>query len=52
MKAFVAILATAVLGTAAILYGDADDAPGLMLLGILLIVGAFALGLRTARQRR
>ena len=28
--------------------GEADDAPGLALIGIVLIVGAFALGVTTA----
>jgi hypothetical protein len=37
------------LGVAAAVLGEADDAPGLVLLGLLLIAGAFALGLRTAR---
>jgi hypothetical protein len=32
--------------------GEADDAPGLVLLGILLIVGAFALGVRTAQRSK
>lgn len=54
VKSFVAILATALsvaaIGVVAIMYGEADDAPGLMLLGILLIVGAFALGVRTAQR--
>lgn len=51
MKSVVAMLATA-LGIAAIVYGEADDAPGGVLSGILLIVGAFALAVRTAQRRR
>jgi hypothetical protein len=31
--------------------GEADDSPGLQLLGLLLIAGAIALGVRTARRR-
>ena len=30
--------------------GDSDDAPGAALLGILLMFGAIALGVRTARR--
>ena len=30
--------------------GDTDDAPGAALLGILLMFGAIALGVRTARR--
>jgi hypothetical protein len=37
----------AVLGVTAAIFGNADDAPGLVLLGILLIVSACALGVRT-----
>ena len=33
-------------------FGEADDAPGLVLLGILLIVSACALGVRTAQRSR
>ena len=55
MKSFAAILAAALavaaVGVAAILYGGDDDAPGLVLIGILLIVGAFVLGVRTAHRR-
>jgi hypothetical protein len=39
----------AAFGVAAGVFGKADDAPGLVLLGILLIAGAFALGVRRAR---
>jgi hypothetical protein len=49
-------LATAIgiaaVGVAAAIFGNADDAPGLVLLGILLIVSACALGLRTAQHSR
>lgn len=56
MKSFVAILATAlgiaVIGVALIVYSEADDAPGGVLVGLLLIVGALVLGVRTAQRRR
>jgi hypothetical protein len=40
------------LGVAAAALGKDDDAPGLVLLGILLIVSACALGVRTAQHSR
>ena len=40
----------AALGVVAAVWGKGDDAPGLVLLGILLVVSACALGVRTARQ--
>jgi hypothetical protein len=40
----------AALGVAAAMFGEADDAPGLVLIGILLIVSACALGVRTAQR--
>jgi hypothetical protein len=43
-------LGIAVLGVAAGVLGEADDAPGLVLLGILLIASACALGVRTAQR--
>jgi hypothetical protein len=52
MAPLLAILATALgiaLGVAAIVLGEADDAPGLQLLGVLFVVGALALGYRTYR---
>jgi hypothetical protein len=56
VKSFVAILAgalaVAAIGVAAIVYGEADDAPGLVLVGILLILGAVALGVWTARRSK
>ena len=41
----------AVLGVAAGLFGEAGDAPALVLLGILLIGSACALGVRIAQRR-
>jgi hypothetical protein len=37
-------------GAAGIYIGDTDDAPGAALIGILLMIGAMALGVRTARR--
>jgi hypothetical protein len=55
MKSFAAILAAALaisaVGVLAILYGSGDDSPGMVLIGILLIVGSFAIGVRTAHRR-
>jgi hypothetical protein len=45
-------LGIAALGVAAAVFGEADDAPGLVLIGILLIVSAGALGVRTAQRSR
>jgi hypothetical protein len=42
-------IATAI-GVAAIVFGEADDAPGLVLFGGLLIVGTVALAVRTAQR--
>jgi hypothetical protein len=47
-----AALGIAAVGVAAAMFGEADDAPGLVLLGILLIVSACALGVRTAQRSR
>jgi hypothetical protein len=47
-----AALGIAAVGVAAAIFGEADDAPGLVLLGILLIVSACALGVRTAQRGR
>jgi hypothetical protein len=43
------VAATAI-GVAAILFGESDDAPGLVLFGCLLIIGTIALTLRTAQR--
>lgn len=39
------------LAAAGIYVGDTDDAPGASLMGILLMIGAVALGVRTARRK-
>jgi hypothetical protein len=39
------------IGAAGIYIGDTDDAPGAALIGILLMIGAIALGVRTARRK-
>jgi tetrahydromethanopterin S-methyltransferase subunit C len=39
------------IGVAGIYIGDTDDAPGASLLGILLMIGAVALGVRIARRK-
>ena len=39
-------------GVAGLVHGEADDSPGLQLLGILLALGAAALGVRAARRLR
>jgi hypothetical protein len=56
MKSYFAILAASLavagVGVTRAMHGEADDAPGLALIGILLIVGAFALGVRTAQRSR
>jgi membrane protease YdiL (CAAX protease family) len=44
-------IAVAVLGVAAAIVGKADDAPGLVLLGCMLVGGGLAIGLRQQRTR-
>jgi len=51
MKYLVAILAIAI-GVAGIVYGEADDSPGLQLFGGALVVGAVAFRVRIARRSR
>jgi hypothetical protein len=52
MKSFLAILVAALavigLGLTLAMAGEADDAPGLALIGIVLIVGAYGFAVRTA----
>ena len=52
MKYFVLAVFAGALGVAGIVAGEADDSPGLQLIGALLIVGAVAMGVRIARRRR
>ena len=49
MRILLSILAIAI-GVAAVVLGEADDSPGLQGLGVLLIVGTVALGVRTAQR--
>jgi hypothetical protein len=55
VKTFFAIfapaLAVAAIGVTLAMHGEADDAPGLALIGILLITGALAVAVRTAQRR-
>ena len=39
------------IAAAGIYIGETDDAPGAALIGILLMIGAVALGVRTARRK-
>lgn len=39
------------IGAAGILLGEYDDAPGASLIGVLLMIGAVALGVRIARRK-
>jgi hypothetical protein len=39
------------IGAAGVYLGETDDAPGAALVGILLMVGAVALAVRTARRK-
>ena len=48
---FVPALAVVAVGVTAAMAGEADDAPGLALLGILLITAALAMAVRTAQRR-
>ncbi|WP_175471797.1 hypothetical protein [Geodermatophilus telluris] len=48
----VAVLVAVALGVIAVVLGEADDSPGLQGLGVLLAVGAVALGVRALRRAR
>ncbi|HYI46005.1 MAG TPA: hypothetical protein VE174_11175 [Actinomycetota bacterium] len=55
MNSVVTILGPALagaVGVAAIAYGQADDAPGLVLFGLLIIGGALAYGLKPSLRSR
>ena len=47
---FVPALTVVAVGVTAAMHGEADDAPGLALLGILLITGALATAVRVAQR--
>jgi hypothetical protein len=47
----IAVVLTIALGVAGVVYGGSDDSPGLQLLGALLVGGAIAFGVMTARRR-
>jgi hypothetical protein len=50
MAYLVAVIAI-VLGIAGIVAGEADDSPGLQLLGLLVVIGAIALSVRRIVRR-
>jgi hypothetical protein len=56
LKQFIALIAAALalaaVGVTAAMHGEADDAAGLALNGILLIVGAVGLGVKAGRRSR
>ena len=41
-----------VAGVLGIVYGEADDSPGLQLLGVVLVLGAVVFGVRAVRRGR
>ncbi|MEU4335582.1 hypothetical protein AB0F59_13225 [Micromonospora lupini] len=47
---YVAAILVVALGVAAVVYGGADDSPGLQFIGVLLVVGAVVFAVRTARR--
>ncbi|MFG2011342.1 hypothetical protein ACGFNF_19970 [Micromonospora sp. NPDC048868] len=51
MTYLLALLAAA-LGVAGVVHGEADDSPGLQLLGVVLVVGAVVFAVRQARRGR
>jgi hypothetical protein len=49
---FAAALGLAALGVTAAMAGEADDAPGLALIGIVLIVGALGVAAKAGQRTR
>ncbi len=45
-------LAAIAIGVAAVVLGEADDSPGLQLLGALFVIGAITFGVRAVRRSR
>ena len=50
--AVVVLLLLGALGAAGVVLGEADDSPGLQGLGLLLVLGAVAAGVRLLRRPR
>ncbi len=48
----IAVLVAVAAGVTGVVLGEADDSPGLQGLGVLLAVGAIALGVRAVRRAR
>jgi len=51
VRYLLALLVVAV-GVAAVVLGEADDSPGLQLIGVLLVAGAVVTSVRTLRRSR
>ncbi|MGN9768280.1 hypothetical protein ACTMS2_24350 [Micromonospora sp. SD12] len=49
---YLLVLVAVALGVAGVVLGEADDSPGLQLLGVVLVVGAIAFGVRAVRRGR
>jgi hypothetical protein len=49
--AFALIVLGVAIGAGGIYLSDVDDAPGAALIGVLLMIGAIILGVRTARRK-
>jgi membrane protein implicated in regulation of membrane protease activity len=49
---YLAAFVVLALGIAGMVAGEADDSPGLQLIGVVLIVAAVALTVKNARRRR
>ena len=46
------VLLAIAFGVAAVVYGEGDDSPGLQGLGVLIVLAAVALGVRSVRRSR
>jgi drug/metabolite transporter (DMT)-like permease len=40
------------LGVAGVIFGGADDSPGLQLIGVVIVIGTVVLSVRALRRRR
>ncbi|GAA1770166.1 hypothetical protein [Kocuria aegyptia] len=50
VPAIVIVVVGLATGVAGVVLGEADDSPGLQLLGVLLVLATVVLGVRTARR--